>query len=347
MKTRLLFVPLLLALVASLAACGGTTQIPSNAIAVVGDVPIPTAEFNTYFKQALEIYKQQYQTEVKPGTTQYEQMRDQTVAYLVQIHELEQQAPKEHPPVSVTQAEVTKYLTDLAKQSPYDGSMEKLTKALKNEGLTMEDARQQVYVNLLADKVHSQVTASVQVTTKQARSYYELNHSQYTTPAQVTREVAHILVKTRARADMIEQKLADGADFADLARQYSTDRGSAIDGGKLCVSKTGTVGKCTQTLPPFAKAAFALNDGEVSAPVQTDFGWHVIKALGPVQRKPAHTQSFKDAEASIKQTLSQGQVDQLWAQWLSDLKSAYAGKVRYQTSYTPPATSDLSTITTG
>ena len=95
--------------------------------------------------------------------------------------------------------------------------------------------------------------------------------------------VSHILIRTdqkattqeqnaaRQKADSIYQALKSGADFAELARQHSADPGSAQRGGNLNWIQPG------QTVPEFEKAAWALQKGELSAPVQSPFGYHIIK----------------------------------------------------------------------
>jgi len=368
MKTRLLSLPLLLMLVASLAACGGgSSSVPATAIAVVNSEPIPTATFNTYFQQALEIAKLNAGgVEPALGSPQYTQVKDQTVAYLVRITELEQQAKEEN--ISVSDAEVTTYLENIAKDKPYNGSMAKLEAALKKTGLTMETARDEVYINLLADKIHKKVTETVKVTSRQAKVYYTTHMSDYTTPASTTRNIQYILfqcavppstacphaknVAKKKIADMVEQKLRNGASFAAMAKQYSDDSSTASKGGKLCIAKSQQVGTCIPTVPAFSDAGFALKTGETSQPVDATssenkgYGWFIVKALGAVKSTPAHTTTFKDAEASIKQSISQVESDQLWSQWLDDLAKKYEGKVSYQASYVPPPTTTTATAPT-
>lgn len=111
--------------------------------------------------------------------------------------------------------------------------------------------------------------------------------------AQGTVTVEHILVKTaknasaadiakaKVKADSIYQLVKKGADFEDLAAQYSDDKGSANNGGKLEPFTTGKM------VMPFQEAAFALkNPGDYSAPVQTAYGWHIIRLL---EKKPIGT----------------------------------------------------------
>jgi len=342
MKTRLLFLPLLLMLAASLAACGGGSQaVPANAVAEVGGTPITTHDFNVYLAQSVAVYKQQNGgTAPTPGSPQYTGMRDQVVAYLVESAELVQQAQKEN--ISVTQGEVNKFLTNVAK-TRFGGSMAKLAAALKAQGLSMQTARQEVYNNLISQKLHTKVTSGAKVTTAQEQAYYTQNSAQYSTPAGKTRSVEHILVKSKSLADMIEQKLRNGASFAKLAKQYSKDPGSAALGGKY----TATGGE----VPAYDQAAFSLKTGALSAPVDAtsaangSYGWFIIKALGPLKTTAAHTTPFSQAEPTIHQTLLQQAQDKLWQQWISDLVKQYQGKVGYQSGYAPPTTTALPTTT--
>ena len=87
-------------------------------------------------------------------------------------------------------------------------------------------------------------------------------------------QASHILVETEAEAQEIIDELAKGADFAELAKKRSKDPGSGANGGDLGFFRKG------QMVEPFAAAAFGLEKGSITeTPVQTQFGWHVIKVL--------------------------------------------------------------------
>jgi foldase protein PrsA len=328
-------------LVVSLAACGGGgDSVPANAVAVVGGVPVSTADFNVFLAQAVQNATAQTGVEPKVGTPQNTALRNQTVSELVEIAELKQQAPKLG--VSITDKDVNDYIANLIK-TQYGGSQAKFDAAVKKAKLTMDQAKQQVYVNLLATKIHEKVTAPAKVAASEERAYYTANIAQYLVQASTTRQVAHILVKSKALANKLETKLANGADFAALAKKYSTDTTSGANGGKLCISKPVSAGVCIQVVPEFAKAAFGLNTGHISAPVKSQYGWHVIKALGPVTKQKQHTAPFKEVEPTIRQALLQQAQQKLWETWVSELQKKYDGKVSYQANYAPPTTTALST----
>ncbi|MGN6285052.1 MAG: peptidylprolyl isomerase [Afipia sp.] len=100
----------------------------------------------------------------------------------------------------------------------------------------------------------------------------------------------HILVPTEEEAKKIEEQLKKGADFAELAKKESKDPG-ASDGGDL-----GFFTK-DQMVPEFSAAAFALEPGKISAPVKSQFGWHIIKVEEKRPRKPPE---FAQVKAQIE-----------------------------------------------
>ncbi len=110
-----------------------------------------------------------------------------------------------------------------------------------------------------------------EVTDEQVQELYDQNRSQYTTV-----EVAHILLPTRAEAEDIARE-ATPKNFADLAAERSQDTASAANGGSL--GPTVEAAFVQQYDPTFVAAALELQPRQISAPVQTQFGWHVIELL--------------------------------------------------------------------
>lgn len=101
-------------------------------------------------------------------------------------------------------------------------------------------------------------------------------------------EARHILVDTEEKAKELKKKIDEGADFAALAKENSNDPGTKDEGGKLGYFSTG------QMVPAFEQAAFALKKGEVSAPVKSQFGWHLIKLEDRRQKPPPTFDEVKD-----------------------------------------------------
>jgi foldase protein PrsA len=336
MKTRLLFLSLSLVLVAILAACGGGSSgggsVPPNSVAKVGSTPITKASFNSLMDVAFARYKSQKQPTPKVGTAQYTQLRDQAVTFLVQEAELQQEADKLG--VKVTQSDVDKQVA-MIRKTYYKGSEKKLEDALKKDDISLAQLEQyNIRPNLLSQKLQAKVTANVKVSGSAAQKYYNQNKSAFTQPE--TREVRHILVNSKGLAQQIYNKLQNGANFAALAKKYSKDQGSAAQGGKLCVAHGGSSGPCQQTVPPFDKAAFSLKTNQISQPVKSVYGWHIIQAISAV--KPSHVQTFAEVKSQIESNLAQQQKQAAWQNWLAKLTKDFKGKVSYQTGYAPATT---------
>jgi foldase protein PrsA len=334
MKTRLTLLMLPLALVAVLAAgCGGgggNGSVPADSVATVGGTPVTKETFQSLMNVAFAKFVAQGQQPPKVGTPTYTQLRDQAVTFLVQEDELQQEGKKLG--VTVSQKDVDDRLAQI-KKSYGD---KKFAAALKSAHITLPEYElYSLRPTLLGEKLESKVTEGVKTSHSDAQKYYDQNKSSFSTPK--TREVRHILVSSKALANQIESKLKKNpASFPTLAKKYSRDTVSAQQGGKLCVAHGGTSGSCIQTVPPFDKAAFSLKTHEISQPVRSVDGWHIIQALSDVT--PAHTQTFKQVQAQIQLNLAQQKKQVAWSNYLAKVKKDYNGKVHYQNGYAPAAT---------
>jgi foldase protein PrsA len=317
MKTRLPFLLLSTVLVALLAACGGGGN----------SGPVPAGA-----SVACARYKAQGQDCPKVGTPTYTSLRDSAVTFLVQQEELTEEGKKLG--VTVTQKDIDKQVEQI-KKTYYQGSNKKFLAALKKDDITLPElAQYELRPTLLGQNLKNKVTANVKVSDAAALKYYNANKASFGTPE--TREVRHILVGSKGLAEKIETKLSNGASFAALVKQYSKDTGSVPQGGKLCAAHGQSSGACIQTVAPFDKAAFSLKTREISQPVHSVDGWHVIQALGPV--KPAHMQTFNEVKSQIEANLASQQKETAWQAWLAKMATDYKGKVTYQTGYAPATT---------
>jgi parvulin-like peptidyl-prolyl isomerase len=326
-QLKLLPVLLLLAAAFLVAGCGGggKQSVPANAVAVVGEDTITKTQFNDLLSGAKRTYAARKTPFPKAGTTQYKALQDQAMQYLVQQSELEQRAKTLD--VAVTDKDVADRLKQIKTQY-FGGSETRYKQQLKQQGLTEEQIKKDLHAQILSEKLYNKVTADVKVTDSDVQKYYDSHKSTYEQKA--SRDVRHILVNTKKLADDIEAQLKAGGDFAALAKKYSKDPGSAAQGGKLTVSKG-------QTVPPFDKAAFSLKTNEISKPVKTTYGWHIIEALGPV--KPAKQTPLKDVKEQIRQQLLQTKKTDTMTKWVDGVKKDFAKDIAYQTGYVPLNTS--------
>jgi len=241
--------------------------------------------------------------------------------------------------INITTDKVNKRIEQLKKQF-YGGSDQRYLKTLKQQGLTEDQAKEEVRNQLISEELFKKVTSGVNVSKAEIKAYYTSHKSQYGQPQ--TREVRHILVAKKALADSIYAQLKSGANFAALAKKYSKDPGSAANGGKLTISKG-------QTVPAFDKTAFGLKKGELSQPIHTQYGYHIIEALSAI--KPAQTTSLSKVESSIKQQLEQQRKNDAMTKWVDSKKKGFCKSgIKYQVGYQPnpdPCATLTGTTTTG
>ncbi|MCA1560716.1 MAG: peptidyl-prolyl cis-trans isomerase [Acidobacteria bacterium] len=140
----------------------------------------------------------------------------------------------------------------------------------------------------------------VQIQPRDVQRSYEENQQQYSTPEQV--RASHILLKTEGKDEAVVKKQAEdllakvkvGADFAALATKFSEDEASSKKGGDLDFFGKG------QMVPEFENAAFAMEPGQISDLVKTQFGFHIIKT---VEKRAPQTRSLDDVRAQIEDQL--------------------------------------------
>ena len=331
---RLTLLALLAPLVLLAAACGGGGgggSVSNSDAAVVNGDHITRAELDSRLTQAGCSYKLQKKTFPKAGSAEYQAIQQQILQSLVQRTEVLQKAPSVGATVSDKQLE--DQLAQIKKQY-FGGDEKKYQAELKRDCVTDSQVRGDLRANMLSDAVFQKVTAGLAVSDAQAKEYYTTHPQNYTQPQ--SREVRHILVKDKATADKLYAQIKGGADFAALAKKYSQDPGSKTQGGNLTISKG-------QTVPQFDQVAFTLKTGEVSKPVKTQFGWHIIQALKPAT--PRKSTPFAQVKESIRQQLLQQKRNAAATAWLAKLKKDYASKVSYATGLEPPSTTTSATTT--
>ena len=341
---RITLACLLATVVFTTAACGGgSDSVPSGSIAVVDGTEIAKEDLDQLIAQAKKGYESQGQDFPKAGTPEFQSIQTQYVAYLVELEELRQAA--DELGISVSEKDV-----DTAEQKlideRFDGKRADYEKALEKQGFSAEQYRKNALeVSALSSKIFDEVTKGVKATDQEILEYYTQNQSQYGSPE--SRDVRHILIAekdgdkvdfaaSKAKADEIYAELQGGADFAALAKESSADPGSKDSGGKLTITRG-------QTVPEFDKVSFELDKNELSKPVKTEYGYHVIEAVSDVRK--ATTQPIDKVKPTIRATLLQEKRNEEMQAWVEDLKKGYEGKVSYAAGYEPPQLPETPTET--
>jgi foldase protein PrsA len=320
---------LLVAVGVGLTACGGDddgADLPAGVVARVGDANITEEQLDEAVTQTTAEARSQGQTVPTQGSEGYDQLRQQALQSLVQQKIVAFEARECGNPCKVTDAEIDADLERII-ETNFNGKQKEFDDFLKDRGITEADARDIVKTSLQQQELFDHVTRGVRFTEADAKAYYEEHPDEFKVAA--GRTASHILVATEAEADRIRAE-ATPENFAELARESSTDTGSAKQGGSL-----GTIQK-GQLVPEFEKVAFELEDGEISQPVKTQFGWHIIM----VDVTPARTTSFAEAKDQIVATQLNQKRQQEFTTWSEGVLKDWESRTVYADPDLEPATTE-------
>jgi foldase protein PrsA len=186
-------------------------------------------------------------------------------------------------------------VTDKEVDAEYKKSEEQLGESfdqfLQQNNQTKDSYRKVIRLNLLQEKA---LTDGVDVTDEEIKAQYERQGTEL--------NARHILVADEETANKVKKELDEGGDFAKLAEKYSTDPGSAANGGSLDWFGTGAM------VPEFEDAAYALKVDEISEPVQSQHGFHIIQVLE--KRKVKDQPALEDQKDEIRKELAVAKADQ-------------------------------------
>ncbi len=196
------------------------------------------------------------------------------------------------------------------------GGEDGLNSALESSGLSIDDLKEDIATNIKIEKLMQE---DVEITEEEVKAFYEENKANYDQPEQV--EVSHILVEDEKTAKDILKKVKDGGNFAELAKEHSTDTASAENGGELGYISKG------EMVEEFENAAFALKTDEISDVVKSDYGFHIIKATG---HKEAKESTYEEAKDDAKEAALSEKISSEYNTWLQDLKKDYEIKNKFE-----------------
>lgn len=343
----------LLALCAVVAGCTKNAPSPSNSptapgsplpldVATVNGRPIATKLYEMYLKNGREGLRLDSNSD--EGRLKLDQLREGIVSELIDRTLIAQEAERRGlsiPSEKMAEAE-RRAIADLGGDQQYDSY-------LADHLLTRDEYREVVRVQVYGEMMRNELNKGLVVSDEQIKTYYEghANDPAFQQPERLT--AAHILVaarpnlitaqlqreknltgetlasavreeieRLRRRAEDLRRKAASGADFAALARQSSDDAGTRERGGHL-----GSFARASHAAA-FDTAAFALKPREVSAVVQTEYGFHVIKVSAHEQ---ARTQTLAEATPEIRRRLVAEREAKNLTDWLREARRKAAVRI--------------------
>ncbi|NIA09170.1 MAG: peptidylprolyl isomerase [Nitrospiraceae bacterium] len=182
---------------------------------------------------------------------------------------------------------------------------------------------------LLAQKLMGmQMKGKVKLTSDEIENYYNKHKGEFSIPEAV--KARHILIKVptgatkatwekaKIKAEGIRKRIEKGESFAKLAKEYSDDPGSKNKGGELGFFSKGRM------VPGFESAAFSLKPGELSTPIKTSFGYHIIQVE---KKRKASIRPFSDVRPQIKRMLYRKKQEKIQDVFINKLKAKYPVKV--------------------
>ncbi|QOV09911.1 peptidylprolyl isomerase [Viridibacillus arvi] len=208
--------------------------------------------------------------------------------------------------ITVSDKEIQAELDDL--QNSYGGK-EAFEAALESNAMTLQDAKDNIKTYLTTTKL---IEPTIDITEKELKTYFKENKDTFSQEEQV--QASHILVEDKDTAQDVEKEIKKGEDFAELASEYSTDTASASNGGNLGYFGKGEMDES------FEKAAFSMKVDEISDPIKTDYGYHIIKVTG---KKAAKEATFENSKDDVKTALMNEKINANYSTWLSSLYEDY------------------------
>lgn len=217
--------------------------------------------------------------QAKAGVRPQPGMTERTVLQTIVDEKVLERYAKEKE-IKVEDSEIDKTIEGIKTRNGLDDKA--FLAGLEAQGLTLEKFRKTIETQILTQRITGMEVTGVMVTEEDARHYYEKHKREYLKPGRV--RASHILLLAnessgasqfqgaRKKIDWLKDEILAGADFAEMARKFSQDP-SASEGGDLGWFTRG------EMLAAFEDVAFSLDAGEVGGPVQTGYGFHLIKVM--------------------------------------------------------------------
>jgi foldase protein PrsA len=312
--------------------------IQKTVLATVGDEKITKGDLDKLLSQYDAQLKQQYGDDYATNDKvkdQIKELKQQQLDSLVTEKILLQKATelKLQPSDDDINKQIDDQITQIKTQYPAEGQFESV---LEQNNLTEDQLKESMRTSIIATAVQDDILKDVTVTDDEVQTYYDENkEAKYVVGAGAT--VAHILISEKdsdgsidydaslQKANSLKTQIDGGSDFATLAKENSTDPGSKDKGGSYGFMPYNS----TQFVTEFMDAFKTLKEGQVSEPVKSQYGYHLIKATGLKQEEVTSLDKVKD---EIKSTVLQQKQSDTFKnkieEWKTELKvKTYEDKI--------------------
>ncbi len=273
-------------------------------VAEVNGRAISYAELQQVYLNNLQIYSQYFGA---IRGTMAEELRYYSLSSLIDSYLALDAAREANFPV--TSAEIDETLQQIKASFPDDATYRQ---ALTASGLTEARLRDLIREDVMVRKLQEQVRRA-EFTDEEVRAAMAEVHARHIL-IEPEGETEDAWQAARARAEAVRAEILAGASFEDLAVQHSADVASAVVGGDV-----GWVDWSTPFVEEFKEAALALGEGEVSAPVRSVYGWHIIQVT---ERREPTDEEFAERKDTLRVELERAAGDRQWSEWLSQRRGA-------------------------
>jgi peptidyl-prolyl cis-trans isomerase C len=294
-------------------ALAQTDSAPITTVVIVNNIPITEADVSLEIKRILFQAKSMQQP---IDESKMDSMKDKVVESLINRELLYEQTKAKGIITDAT--EIDNNIDQIKQRLEPGQTFESL---LAEMGITLETMRTQVgQAHAIQKLLEAEVYPQAMVTEKESRIFFDNNPQYFKKPEEV--KASHILIQVapdatdeeklaaRTKIEDVQNMIAAGDDFADLARKYS-EGPSNVNGGDLGFFDRKKMVK------PFANAAFDLEPGRVSDIVETRFGFHLIKVF---EKNTKSTYAFDDIKQRLAELLQQQKIQDETVRYLGELR---------------------------
>jgi len=300
-----------------------------NIAVTIDGIDIPQSEIDRIVNPQLKRIAEQSAQLPATFAEQYEkQLREQVLEQTIRRYLLDQKVKEAN--IVITDEEVMSKITEIAAAQREPLSLEEFKTKMEQYGQNFDNVKADVRGGLARNKfMQAHWAGKIDVTEEEAKKYYDENTRQFEQPEQV--RVSHILIKpefvdpnvnpnadpneakaiAKTKIEGLLKQIKDGADLAELAKSHSMCP-MAPQGGDLGFFPRG------QMVPEFENVAFELEIGQISDVVETEYGYHIIKAT---DHREASTIAFDQAKDIIIRQLTQIKQSELADEYIESLKA--------------------------